>query len=805
MDTLRDKLKQQKPSQTLKTASGGLAQASTEELAAQTKLPAQPITPVGGAGIGANPDQAKMMGASAQKASALRASLQGGEDLQTRLRQEQARTQQTSAEKAEVAKSQAAQPLGDLQSRVQQIVDSKLQAGAQAAGKTLNTANLNTSNISDPETKALLDKLKASPNDQAVIAQLSNKLHPGENKVITQDDLNALVGSSNAAVGQQVASATADTIKAADLPVDVQESVRKFIPDADIANMTLEDLQREIQSEIDTEMQQVSKEEAKLADPYIGAAERAEARKNLRDMGATGVAAAESEAEKLADKIVNADTIKFNGQDVQVKDLLADDHIAGLVANYLADPNSEASKQLIANEPELVGLVKQFEPLMKEAVKGLGTGITEAGKISEANKALQTVDLGGGLQGKFSDEVMKALDPTFGTVTGTKSIAAGSPLLGVMKNVAIPAADRKSFIDLINSHPEFVSELNKMSPQDLYRAATGEGRKTLENNLEYRGELSRLDSKSPDLNAASAVLGYKDFQDMRNNVQNMISVAGQQGNRDKVIADLQRKGLSFIVGQGGQVTLDMAQTVSNLKKQAGTNVLSALNYKAPNEALAAMGEQAGKAPALVQRAAKAAPDGVIDTQLELDRMFQPDMKNLGTTFTEMKDFMQTQAYAQMPPSIRQAMQTKANDLAAADEKRYLESKFGIKASNLDSAIKQLAKLPATLDNANKLREAIKTAESDAKNNPIVAAQYGKTIRDQLAKIESDIRSKAEKDIAAKVNKSAGPGNTSTGKVNVGTNDVLWHDLSAAEKKKIEQDKVAREKLMPKDSGMGFTR
>ena len=59
---------------------------------------AAPITPAGGAAIGANPDQAKMLGVGDQKVQALRASIQSGQQLDTQQRQASSRTEQSGAE-----------------------------------------------------------------------------------------------------------------------------------------------------------------------------------------------------------------------------------------------------------------------------------------------------------------------------------------------------------------------------------------------------------------------------------------------------------------------------------------------------------------------------------------------------------------------------------------------------------------------------------------------------------------------------------------------------------------------------------
>lgn len=782
LDSIRNKLK---------TASGGLAQASTEELAAQAGLPAQPITPAGVSSLGASPNQSKMAGSSAQKTSALRASIKGQNDLSTRLREEQARTSQTAGEKSEVEGAAQAQHLGDLQSRVQQLATDKLHAGLGAASTKINTKTLDTTQISDNETKLLVDTLKQNPSDQVTLGKLAQKLHPGQ--PVTQEDIDKLVGTTtNQAAGQQVAANTSTSIKAAELPTEIQSEIKKFIPGLDISNLSLEDIQREIQSEIDTEYNKTAHEEHKLSDPYVGAAERAEARKNLRDMGATGIAAAESSTDQLADKIANADTVKFNGQDVPVSQLLASDHVAGLVANYLADPDSGENKQLAKNEPELIKLVNDFKPLMEHAVAGLSSGVVDSAKLHQKNQNLASVELGNGASMKLSDEVMKAIDPSWGQVTGQASVASHSPILQWMNNPAIGVQDKQALNDILNKHPELTAELAKMNAADLTKLASGPGKATFQENVKEAELIDKLDSTAIYPDSVAQVFGLKNQDELQANLDKLSAQANMNQAGPQLLHDLLARGIKASLGPGGKLVVDWKATTDLLKNTKPGDLKSLITKSPATAGTAQILEEVKKIPPAVQIVASAAPDGKIDSAGEYKKLtaqlFPVLTSGKAPDFKKISDFMKTPAYVTLTPANKADIANQASNYAVKDEVNYLGKLFpNVKGAGLDQVLAGIKKLPPSQDTVDQLNKAIKTAEADRDNpsNKLVDKTYEHTIRQALVAAEKEVEAAVAKQKAAASKK-------------VGVAAGILYDETPAQ---IAARKKAAKELVPTSSGL----
>lgn len=604
--------------QKLKTASGQLASTSTEELAAQAGLPASPISPAAGAAIGVSPDQAKMLGTKAQKIPALRGMIQGERDLATRTRLAGPRTAATAEEKAKLEEAQQAQGLGGLQGRVQQLAQQKLQAGVQAAGQQLQAqgaAGLSTTGA-QADIQPILDRIKANPNDQQALAELTNKLNlkPGE---LTEEKLSSLLGGQNQLAGATAAQAAGNQVQTSELPPDVQTAAQQLL-DKDVAGLTLDQLLDEINQEVQREYSQTSGLEAKLSDPYLGPAERAEARQQLRDAGAVGVRAAETDVDKLADTLQRADTIQFNGQDIPVEQMLADDHVAGVVANYLQDPNSDLSKMLKKNEPELVKFIEEYQPILAAATQSLGAGVAESAKIRQYNDDLANVELGNGAKLKLSDDVMKAVFPEWGKATGARFNPATSQFLTWVGNPSIPAQDKQALNSLLSQHPGYAAEIAKMSDAELRLNFSGAHKESVQKMLAQSDLVGKLDPANPYPDSVAQVAGYADAGQLEAQLQDGFRLARLQGTLPAFQETLAKLGIDAKFDENGGISVNYANTTNNLKTKQPKSFRE-LTGTAPALEVAqkGVGDLINNASATDKVVIQAVPDNQLDNSEEV--------------------------------------------------------------------------------------------------------------------------------------------------------------------------------------------
>ena len=174
----------------MKQGSTGLTETSKEELqslATQAGMPTTPSSPLSAEGIGANADQAKMVGTPAANTSAIRLATREDAQLSTAQRQEQARTQASADEQQKQIDALKLGGFGSLGDRVQQLATSMLNGQVQSQGAALSVDS------------AKVESSLAPGADQVETTDLLTKVG---NNTITNDELTKLaanLGITNAA------------------------------------------------------------------------------------------------------------------------------------------------------------------------------------------------------------------------------------------------------------------------------------------------------------------------------------------------------------------------------------------------------------------------------------------------------------------------------------------------------------------------------------------------------------------------------------------------------------------------------
>lgn len=528
----RDKLQKYK----MGTGIQGASQEELQSLTQKAERPIAPSSPLESSVIGASPDQAKMAGTPAQKTSALRVAIQQEKSLPDAQRTAQARTQLTAEEQAAGQKGQKVQSLNSLNDRVQNLTKNMIQS---AQAQTTASMQIDQSKLSafpqesQQEAQALLAKLGSNQATNEDILRLNQLM--GKTDIATQltpEQIKANFMTAGQAAGQSLANATADQFNVADLDPttlgfqDMNELATVLgIPPEELAGLNLKELQDSAQKLFQDEFNKVQTLETRANDINLGPAERAEARKELKDMGATGIRQSESGIDKLADQVANADTITFAGESLNVKDVLSDEYLSGLAAHYLdSDPNDPFKKELLESEPELAKWLDDNAEVLRQATQDLDEDVKTFSDLQFQNQKLKSSpDLP-----DLNDSVMQSIFPDWGQLRTEAYNIQEVPALQMMQDSNIPqqtrANVRNAFEQFNSSAPQLTAQLARLSPQQLDQlgATQGSGNtkwQAVTSYLKDTSNINSVDAQQPDTIAAFIMGPGKTFNDLLNSSQ----------------------------------------------------------------------------------------------------------------------------------------------------------------------------------------------------------------------------------------------------------------------------------------------
>lgn len=536
---------------TIKSRSG-LAQASSEELAAQAgRAPSR--QPLETAVLGGTPDQAKMAGTPAQKTAALRTNIQGQEDLATRLRRNQVRREATSEEAGQMEKAGKLQQLGSLDERVQQLAEQRI---AEATGQTGEVQI--QAQQEDQEMNNLLNVL-SDPNatteqQNTALFQINKKL--GKNTIdemLTAAEVQGMFGRAEEQIADNL---VLDAIEAGELDLqgmgfENAEELSGLIG-ADVSQMTISELLDQVNAAIEQEYSQVEDLKSRINDPRLGPAERAEARAQLREMGAVGIRSAETDLEEMADAIEQADTVEYAGQEIQVEELLGDEYMSGLIKEYLLEsddagnPTSPWAEDFKADHPELVKFISEHQNILTQAMGDIGDDVANLAKIQEQNQSFVNLPHGG----QLPEGIAEIIFPDWGEMRDTAYVTenpdgsftfapelANNTVIKSLYNKDIPEDERETLrLSLKNvvaeapveNREQFIKEFMELSEDQLIRlGAMNHNSVPWQNFQERIGQRNAIDKISPgDDNAVARMFNVgsaAEFKEMVDNLSKAIN------------------------------------------------------------------------------------------------------------------------------------------------------------------------------------------------------------------------------------------------------------------------------------------
>lgn len=482
-DTLTQKMRKAKKRGTALSIGGQTGITSGEEvqsLSAQKGL-APPTSPAEGSVIGATPDQAKMLGTAQQKGAAMEV----GADLGTALRTEQARTSATAAEEARQEKSKDLEKLGGLGQKVESLIDSYMPTLAEGQEVTAQVGiaqeALDAAEVPDKAAfSTALEAMSAGNDVMNNLVVVANQLGLDYSDPKLAEALGPYFQGGVDQVKQLLAESTEDDITMSDdivqqLGYDTLDTLASDLgmdPGA-LGNLSLAQFQDIVNQEIEAEYNQVESLKQNMLNPNLSPAERSEARRALRDMGAIGMVATEADMDNLQAAIDQADEVDFGGKTWTVEELLSDENISLMTQKVLED--EAYAEELRETEADFVRFIEENKAALDAASSEMESDWTEFEEIQQVNK-----DMGKFGASEFSDEFMKELIPGFGTFQSTEF---ESPALLDHIKTLDPVAQNDIIGELNNikqMDPDAVKQLAGLDADQIKRLGIGTGGKLFE-------------------------------------------------------------------------------------------------------------------------------------------------------------------------------------------------------------------------------------------------------------------------------------------------------------------------------------
>ncbi len=526
----------QRTLQDLIRTQGGLAKTSEEGLKSLSEAVgrvAPPTNPLSAATIGANPDVAKMAGTKAQKQPAIAQSIEGDTGLRDALRQAQQPQAATAQQQAAVQKVSSLQGLSSLQDRVGELQQKMMQQAVPAAPQNMFRPEL----AENPEMADALTKLNTNPNDATAWLQATKA--SGSTTPITPEYLKSRYGSDvTKAITPSLREPTIADMSPEQLKSlgfgSTQDLAAALGVQGDIGNLTISQMVDKVGQVTREEYSRTQALQQMAADPYVGAAARAQARAELRQLGNAGMVAAEDEMDELADDLVNDLQVDFNGKTMSIKDALSSEEVDRFVTEYLS-ASPERKLQMRTDEPTLTGLIQKYDKVFADAAQELTKGQMAFADIQTKRAAVG--DLGDGI--RVSDRIIDKLFPGLKELgTEVPDLASASPLLASLG--AADAPEKQSTIQFLDGvadiNPEAFDVLNGASLTDLKRLGldrAGPNRDLFMKNLKVSTAI-RNTPDNPDPDTFARLFGFGDNADMDRQMKEarLMQASGLFGGKD---------------------------------------------------------------------------------------------------------------------------------------------------------------------------------------------------------------------------------------------------------------------------------
>jgi hypothetical protein len=459
-----------------------LVSGSTEEISAlsgKNQQPLVPTTPVDGMVIGANQNQAKMLGGEPNIRNAIKIATQGTEGDASLADVERRGRTSSKAEDEALANNEALAQATSLQGRVQAAVDKMMQASItgnpevdKALDKTVDVQALTAATQTNtPEERAeittLLNRWNTTSDAQDKVRILARL------DVLVKDDgaIPALFGIDAKAFASTVATAVPDTLKIVDVvALDPETTNSKMMVSIGLRPDNVDDVAKfnkmswgEYKDAVATQSaQRYSNVEALRAvanDPTAPVQAQQQARQRLSELGAAGAFQAAETARTLSSRLQQHETVTLAGHTYLLEELLDNDKISEVIMGSLDNPDGLAGTAFAG----LIPIIKEHKAELakvsgdvataEKGVKAAQTAATEAATVGNVTLPPAVTDVlnpqpAGVETGAVAYDVSKETpaykaikeftsksnDPTLNAVIGGVIADLGAPILSFVQN-----------------------------------------------------------------------------------------------------------------------------------------------------------------------------------------------------------------------------------------------------------------------------------------------------------------------------------------------------------------------------------
>ena len=485
-----------------------LVNESTTTQAQRQGIPlAGTVSPLASADMGANQDQAKMAGSSAQLQNVERQAVRPSFSQRQVEEMKQARTEPSALEKKRQEQAASLSQFGDriggiVKQATSRMVADATKAASAAVPLSLNEETWNNLDL-DQTTK---DSLKpamvhalagtASPEELTSLAA-GLGLSPTATKEqiaarindFRQTPQNTIISSLQSVLPDQltVGQLSEGEINALGFASKEQLASSLGLAPEEINNKSIQDLQSAVSSLQQSDYSSVKLLQTMASDPNLSPAARTEAQNALRQMGIAGVTATEEDFNKLNERVQSADKLDVAGTKVSVNELLSDPFISSMVKAYFSDV--EYAKHLKETEPELAAFIEQNKTALADASKDLKADVASLAETQAKNAAYSKTSDGI----PISDDINKVI---YGEEWGKFSSVplTESSFYSIANSKDLSHEFRTNYVDMMTnlakSNPSLAKQFSLYSFDQLKAA----GLNTADTMLAYKSYVNQVTS-----------------------------------------------------------------------------------------------------------------------------------------------------------------------------------------------------------------------------------------------------------------------------------------------------------------------
>lgn len=641
-------------------------QPDLQGLTGQAGLPAAPTTAVGGAMIGATPQQQKMMGSPAQLQNALRMSAEGAETLEGARQLKQARTA-TTAEQEKMARAEELSGLSSAEKTAKALIDKEKQklapaAGADATAPTpapeamvvkqaptgLNLTADAFNAVRPLIVNALTDIQAGKPIPPETMAQINNALGKPIDSLVDENTLKQFLVESKDLIKQQGADAVANNLFVSDL-LDEPEFGYTAPQLAELLGVDEEPLKKTAIGDLDLLIKNaqaqafstVTGARQALQSGLVGQAEAEALRGTIREASETGIAATEEDFQKLDDAVERADIITFGGKQMTIGDALKDETISQFISDYIS-ATPEKKKEMEAQEPALTTFVKNNQAVFDAANEGFKAGSAEFKKTQDTTLAYAK---------NFPEQLLNTLVPDWKKPSGTslQDRTKDIPFFQYFESFAKNPKAQKQISDnltrIVNAYPDIVKDLKGLTAEDLKKLSLDKSSTTkLDEYVAGRKRYDEIQNLDPDnIDAIVQQLAGGDTSVNAKAIQKALTQ-----NASLTLLGLEPSDLSVFDSDGDGRLDNPATLLDSLKKNTSVSSLgrflrTSKGWKLPDFDTDAA-EAVGVSATLLDKLSRELRDGKL-TAKEIER-------NNNFTIDELADIMTSKEFGNFSVALR---------------------------------------------------------------------------------------------------------------------------------------------------------